>query len=229
MAGTPPAPRPRLTVVAFDFDDTLVGIRESFFRSHSETAASLGLPPPTREQCAAFGPSWDAFILSVWPTAPVEEFKQRCLALSPVYTAAEVPGANASLQSIADHGMRMYVVSKRLKRNLGMRVQQAGLRDDLIERAWCFDDLEHQKPDPRCFDGLKALRPEIAEDPRRAVYVGDTPDDYKAAAGAGFHFIGVCTGYFGVRDFAAAGLPEDRVIPSVGELGKYLEDCDYTL
>jgi phosphoglycolate phosphatase-like HAD superfamily hydrolase len=53
--------------------------------------------------------------------------------------------------------------------------------------------------------------------------IGDHPDDYLAAHGAGIKFVGVLTGIYDRDDFSQHGLSPEEVIESVASLPEYLK------
>ena len=100
----------------------------------------------------------------------------------------------------AEYGLR--------RLGLGTAFGAVVTHDDVVEAG------ARGKPDPWCL--AEAVR-RLGGAPERVAYLGDTPDDMRAARAAGFRAIGISAGDVAVRaSLNAAGA--DRVVSRVGEL-----------
>jgi HAD superfamily hydrolase (TIGR01509 family) len=102
---------------------------------------------------------------------------------APIYARAlrfrELPGVKSSLEHLRALGLTLAVVGN-WDLTLRDRLAEVGL-----ERY--FDCILHAagKPAP---DGLQRALAELAVEPQRALYIGDTADDERAARAAGMQF-----------------------------------------
>lgn len=74
--------------------------------------------------------------------------------------------------------------------------------DDLIDGAWCGDDVKRDKPHP---DVISHAVKKLHLTPAATVMVGDTPSDAAAARTAGLAAIGLQSGHFSRSDLIDAG------------------------
>jgi FMN phosphatase YigB (HAD superfamily) len=102
---------------------------------------------------------------------------------APIFAGAlrfeALPGVKSSLERLRALGVTLAVVGN-WDLTLRERLAEVGL-----ERY--FDCVIHAagKPAP---DGLQRALAELSVDPQRALYIGDTDDDERAARAAGMHF-----------------------------------------
>ena len=88
--------------------------------------------------------------------------------------------------------------------------------DNLFKVAYGADDVPKAKPAP---DGLIAICEQLKLNPKRCVYVGDSPSDGKAAEAAGMASIGVT---WGSHSLTAVQPEFNKVVHSVSELEETL-------
>jgi len=127
------------------------------------------------------------------------------------------PGVEACLDGLAADGWRLAVctnkpsgLAERLLVSLGLRARFGAMIG--------ADTLAVRKPDPEPL--LEAVR-QVGGDPARAVLVGDTITDRKAAANAGMPCVLVT---FGPVGDAVAQMQPDGLLGSYGDLPRILND-----
>jgi phosphoglycolate phosphatase len=97
---------------------------------------------------------------------------------------------------------------------------QAGIPQEAFDFIHTLEDIPAAKPDPRALGpALEKLAPLVREE---VVYVGDRPDDARAARGAGVGFVGVLTGTNGPACFERAGVERHALLDSVRGLPCFL-------
>jgi phosphoglycolate phosphatase len=215
----------RYPVLIFDLDDTLIESFPEYVRLHQRIAGELDWRIPSAAELVHYGPTWEDTLARLWPAAPLDQFIARYEALADDFRYAAIAGASDALEQLRARGHSLWIVTKRSRRRLDQRMDQAGLSPALFTGIFAYEDQPAPKPDPRCFEPVwRALgRPS----PDRAVYVGDRADDQLAASAAGLHFVGVRTGPEHHARVEASSfldaLPPEHVLDSVAELPRWLE------
>lgn len=214
--------KPRRAVI-FDFDLTLVDSRPAFLDCHRFAAAALGLPPP---QEADVYRSIGTPLVRVVPALYGPAGKARAEEYIRVYQARAdevmtgltslIPGAAEAVWALAEAGLRLAIVSQKLR----YRLEEVLRRERLLHLFAVVlgaEDVEEFKPDPR---GILLALERLGAGSDSALYVGDTTIDAEAARAAGLPFVAVLTGVTGREEFdrfAPAG-----VLASVRELPIFL-------
>jgi phosphoglycolate phosphatase len=209
--------------IVFDFDLTLADSRRGFDECHRHAAQSLGLPVPTAEAAGrTIGTPLPLAFIDLYGAAEadkaepyVKAYQARADAVMTQLTGM-LPGAADALETLSEAGLRLGIVSQKLR----YRVEDVLRREGLLE---CFDvilggeDVPAFKPDPR---GLLMAIERLNATPLEALYVGDTTIDAEAANNAGVGFVGLLSGYALREDFDA--YKPLAVLREVGELPEYL-------
>jgi phosphoglycolate phosphatase len=210
--------------IIFDFDDTLIESKMPYTLTMQKTAEELGLRVPSGREIAAFGRGWDEFIKFSWPNIQLETFKEHYRKMAQKVPYKIIPGANEAIEQLSKDYV-LYVLSKRPKEMLSLRVQQTGIRTEFFKAIFCNEDTRFKKPDPRAFDeilhDIKSLGDLKYEN---LLSVGDTIEDMAASVGAGIFFVPVLTGYGTKQDFLDRGISSERILDSVADLPKYLSN-----
>lgn len=122
------------------------------------------------------------------------------------------PGARELLQQIHDLGLAVVLATSAPADELAelCKVLDA---DDAIDGQTTADEVANSKPDPEVF--VTAMK-DASIDPRRALAVGDSVWDIRAARSAGIACISVETGGFSQHELNEEG--SARVYRNVGEL-----------
>ena len=176
--------------LVFDLDDTLIDSFSPYVAAHQRIAEELRMRVPSREELVVYLDTWERTLARLWPDADLGPFMARYAELTHEYHYPPIDGVLDSLAVLRERGHRLWIVTKRSRRLLGLRMQQAGLSADHFQGIFAFEDQPVTKPDPRCFEPVwrAGARPE------QSLYVGDRVDDLLAASAAGMVFVAVSTG-----------------------------------
>jgi HAD superfamily hydrolase (TIGR01509 family) len=200
--------------VIFDLDDTLIESFPTYVRLHQQVAAEMGLPIPTRDQLIPYGPSWEETLGALWPELDLPAFVRRYDELACDHPYPAVQGAAAALARVRAAGHSLWIVTKRSRRRLSHRLDQAGLSATMFDGIFSAEEQPAIKPDPRCFTPVWEA---LGVQPATALYVGDRHEDRRAAEAAGVRFAGVLTGPEVHLGFPG-DLPARAVLRTVAEL-----------
>jgi len=175
-----------LDVFLFDLDGTLIDSLELIRRSLVHTLASHGLPALTREEWLdGLGtPLTAQFRRYTADPKKIEELVRTYRTWNLAHHDALVrpfDGVRESLESLADSGGRLGVVTSKQRASARRSLECCGL-GDLFEVLVGADDVDHGKPAP---DPVLLALERLGARAERAVYVGDSPHDISAARAAG--------------------------------------------
>jgi phosphoglycolate phosphatase len=183
--------------IVFDFDLTLADSSEGFVASHGFAARQVGLPPP---DAAAILRTIGTPLVKAVPMLYGEAVQPLAEEYVRIYQshADEVmtgltrmlPGAVEAVRCLHHAGVRMAIVSQKLRYRVVDVLQREGLLE-CFEVVLGGEDLPEFKPDPR---GLLLALDRLGAAPERALFVGDTTIDAETAQRAGVRFVGVLTG-----------------------------------
>jgi phosphoglycolate phosphatase len=216
---------PRVELVLFDLDGTLVETGPEICDAVNGTLASLRLPRVSLEQVQAWiGHGTERLLLqalarasgrpaatlrgsSLWQAAQPHfaiEYEQRCGTSSRPY-----PHAREVLRALGERGVRRALVTNKEQRFTQPVLHRHGLHP-LLDRIVCGDTLPTRKPDPAgVHDCLRAFGVEAA----CALFVGDSSIDVATARNAGIPVWALTHGYNMGEPIAAAR--PDRVLHSL--------------
>jgi phosphoglycolate phosphatase len=190
--------------IVFDFDLTLADSRPGFDACHTYAAERMGLPVPTAEMAGrTIGtPLPLAYVELYGPNegGKAEEYVKLYQAhADEVMTelTTMLPGAAEALEALQDAGLRLAIVSQKLR----YRVEDVLRREGLLERFETIlggEDVPAFKPDPR---GILMAIERLDAAQHEAIYVGDTTIDAEAARNAGVGFVGLLSGFAARDDF----------------------------
>ncbi|PRQ09600.1 HAD family hydrolase [Enhygromyxa salina] len=218
----------RYPVLIFDLDDTLIESFPEYVRLHQRIATELGWQIPSAEQLVHYGPTWEDTLARLWPGVGLDPFMNLYEQLADDHSYPAINGVPDALTQLRERGHSLWIVTKRSRRRLRQRMDQAGLPSEWFAGIFAYEDQPVSKPDPRCFEpvwqALGGSRSSMAE---RAIYVGDREDDQLAASAAGVGFVGVRTG---PERHASSSfldrLTREQVLDSAAELPAWLEDLE---
>ena len=128
---------------------------------------------------------------------------------------AALEHATELVRALREHGAQVVLASSAKEDEIGHYVELLGLGDEVP--ATDSSDVETTKPQP---DLVEAALAEVEGD-GRALMVGDTPWDAKAAAAAGVPMVGILTGGFSEEELRRAG-----AVAVYDHLGALLDDVD---
>jgi phosphoglycolate phosphatase len=209
--------------IVFDFDLTLADSRPGFDACHRYAAEATGLPvPPPEATGRTIGTPLPLAFIDLYGADHAaragEYIKLYQARADEVMTGLTtmLPGAAKALEALQDAGLRLAIVSQKLR----YRVEDVLNREGLMPRFVTVlggEDVPAFKPDPR---GILMAVERLDAAPHEAIYVGDTTIDAEAARNAGIGFVGLLSGFAQREDF------DDyrplAVLRDVGELPGYL-------
>ncbi len=199
-----PGPRPR--AVVFDFDLTLADSRAGFAECHRFAAEAMGLAPLDADAIGrTIGTPLPLAFRELYPPEAyglAEEYVRRYQARADeVMTGLTtmLDGAAATVRELAAGGLRLAILSQKLRLRVAAVLQREGLLS-VFDAVLGAEDVPDFKPDPR---GLVLALARLGCAPEEGVFVGDTPIDAEAARRACVPFVGVLSGYATAAEFAA--------------------------
>jgi phosphoglycolate phosphatase len=194
---------PRAVVV--DFDLTLADSSAAFLACHAYAAEALHLPPPSRHAIGrTIGtPLTLAFsrLFGISDQALAGEYARLYqLHADSVATGLTVmlPGAPEAITTLADAGIRLGIVSQKLR----YRIEEVLRRDGLLATFDAIvggDDAPFKPDSAGLLGAIEQLQTTVAQ----ALYVGDTVIDAETADRAGVRFVGVLSGETSREELAA--------------------------
>lgn len=204
--------------VVFDWDGTLVDSKRALVASFQETTTEvLGEPFPVEpadverivqvrgqeafEEIAAGDRALYERIETVFHRVYVERME----------TIEPFPGVLETVAALRAAGRLIGVATSKSRARLDLEAQRTGL-GGLVDVSISGDEVRRAKPDPESV--REAIR-RLEVDPAATLFVGDGPNDVRAARGAGAIAVGVSFGFHPEELRAAA---PDHVIDSFSEL-----------
>jgi len=179
-------------VVGFDLDMTLVDSRPGIRATLQVLEDETGAPVATEEMLdALLRRNLDLEFGDRFPTELATQWSDRFRELYVVHGVPGthlLPGAREAVASVHALDGRAVVVTAKFEPNAHRCLEQVGLEVDVVF-GWRYADAKGE-----------TLRDEGA-----VVYVGDTPNDVRAAALADAHMVAVTTGPHPADELRAAG------------------------
>jgi phosphoglycolate phosphatase len=207
--------------VIFDFDLTLVDSRAGFLAGHRYAAECLGVPAPDADTIGrAIGTPLEIVVPRMFPA--MNEVKGaeyiRLYRVKADEVMADLTvvlaGAGETVAYLKQQGIKLAIVSQKLRRLVEPVLKREGLEIDLVLGG---EDVPAFKPDP---SGILLALERLDVEADDAIYVGDTTIDAEAAANAGLRFVGVLTGPTSRDEMAA--YPALALLESVRDLPEFL-------
>lgn len=181
-----------LRAVIVDVDDTLCLTEAASFELENDVLALMGRPPMSRRLHLD---TWGELLLDAMPHRspgvdldmfaglfPAEH--QRYLAEGRLDVIR--PANLAALDALVEGGRTIMLLTSRAEAEVRHLLAPDHILAGRVAGAYHQGNTRFRKPDPRVFDELLA---ETGFRPQECVYVGDSPGDAVAAAGAGLRFI----------------------------------------
>ena len=203
-------------VVGFDLDMTLVDSRPGIQATLVALEAETGAPVTADDMLdALLRRNLDLEFADRFPASDAERLADRFRELyvdHGVPGTDLLPGALAATRAVHDAGGRVVVVTAKYEPNALRCLAQVGLvvgRDVDAVFGWRYADGK-----------AETLVAEAA-----SIYVGDTPNDVRAAVRAGAHMVAVTTGPHPAAELRDAGA--STVLDSLVEFPRWLRDHDH--
>ncbi|WP_229070030.1 HAD family hydrolase [Actinoplanes sp. DH11] len=181
-----------IRAVVIDVDDTLCLTEAASFALENEVLAAMGRPPMARRVHLG---TWGEPLLEAMPKrAPGIDLER----FGPLFDAAMrrhvadgrldvIPPENLrALDELLRAGHRLMLLTSRTGTEVRHMLDPGHVLAGRISAVYHRGNTRYGKPDPRAFDELLAHTGLPAKE---CVYVGDSPGDAVAAAGAGLAFI----------------------------------------
>lgn len=172
----------------FDLDGTLIDSEELILSSYRHTmAVHLGHVPPADVWKESMGRplivQLEAFARSAEELRAMERTYTEHNLANHRDLVRPFPGIGSLMQRLRALGVRMGIVTSKRARATRMGLQLCGIHEGWFSAIIAADDVTRYKPDPQPV--RKALQALGEEEPRRALFIGDSPHDIRAGSGAG--------------------------------------------
>lgn len=217
---------PFLKAIFLDFDGVIVNPFKHLVAEILAVADSFGVRNPLMEKIKKhWGESLEEFLGNVLPGINREMFLERSGELGFRMTAPPlVVGARRTLALLSNQYL-LAIVTNRGRPSLLAVMEEREIDRDLFRFIHTASDLprHHHKPSPKAFRRLVLILSLEGILPDQILYVGDNEIDFKAASGAGLHFVGITSGGPTTReDFLRAGVSEKQLLESIRDLPGFL-------
>jgi phosphoglycolate phosphatase len=198
-----------MLVVGFDLDMTLVDSRPGIRATLAELQVETGAPVATDEMLDAllrrnldleFGDRFEPELADRW----ADRFRELYVEHGVPGTHL-LPGALDAVGAVRELGGRCIVVTAKYEPNAHRCLEQVGLEVDAVF-GWRYAEAKG----------------DTLSDERARVYVGDTPNDVRAASRAEAHMVAVTTGPHPAEELRAAGAP--TVLDSLEQFPAWLRE-----
>ena len=204
-----------LAAALFDFDGTLVDTTEMIFQSmRHATSSVLGREDFTREELLANVGQPLPRQMEILDAEKAELLLEAYRAHHEEHHDAligEFPGVDEALYRLRTAGVRIVVVTSKRRRSVEMALEKFPGLDLVVDHFVTIEDTTEHKPHPEpLLKGLE-LAGDVPKD--RAVYVGDSPFDVRAAKAAGLRSVAVSWGAFSEDTLRSA--EPDHLVPDL--------------
>jgi HAD superfamily hydrolase (TIGR01509 family) len=188
--------------VLFDVDGTLVDTNYLHTVAWSRALADAGEWAPMNAIHRLVGMGGDQLVPELLGHDSPEAIEARPRRYQELMDEARAfPGATELLHQLHDAGVAVVLATSSPKDELEPLLELLHA-DPAIDGRTTADDVEHSKPEP---DIVQAALKVGSIDPRRALMIGDSVWDVRAARAAGVGCVAVETGGFSVHELSEAG------------------------
>ncbi len=207
---------PHIRAVLFDHDDTLVATYRAKFAEHKYIAKTYY----NRELTDAdILPHWGkplrALMTELYDTDDVEQALAYNLSVHSRFPKLLLHDTIKTLTALHQAGKKLGVITATHRISFNYDLETLGIPSSLFDYTQTEEETTFHKPHPRVFDPAKAWLKQEMISPDEVLYVGDALNDLRAAHGAGFEFVGVCTGLCTAAGFKLYGA---STITKLGDL-----------
>lgn len=180
-----------ITTVLFDLDGTIIDTNELIIQSFLHSLAGVTEEPLTRETIIvnmgrSLTEQMRLFAAREDVTDLITKYREFNVSRHDEMVR-EFPGVKDTLSKLRQRGLRLAVVTSKVRLTTEMGLKLCGLRD-LMDTVVTVDDVLKPKPDP---EGIRKALAELGAEPGQAIMVGDSHYDIEAAHGAGVLSVGV--------------------------------------
>jgi HAD superfamily hydrolase (TIGR01509 family) len=196
-----------MKAVLFDVEGTLIDCAQQTIQAWQETLSSFHADVPRSKLQSQSGRDTQDMLESLVPSVTKAVREKIAEAQGKLYREKYLPivqpfaGVRALFECLKARQCKIALATSCQSDELKVYLRKLDI-DDLIDAFVCGDDVKHGKPHPDLF--RLALR-RLGASGDRAIAIGDTPYDARAAAAVGIAPIGVESGSFSRDDLAAAG------------------------
>ena len=195
----------RYRAIIFDLDGTLIDQFKAIHQAFSKTIEDMGYQAPTYHEVrrAVGGASEATMTLLIGK----ERAKEAVARLRPNFEkvmlkgVTPLPYALESLERLTRAGLKTAVLTNKYGLHARATCDHLGF-SDYLEFTLGADDTKWKKPQPELTDHVLAKLEVSASD---AVYIGDSPYDFKTAKNAGLECILVPTGTHSADELYSLG------------------------
>ncbi len=188
--------------IIFDLDGTLSDSVPVILKCAELTHKKMGLPYNEQQQKGYIGTPLYQSAAQICGEDRIEEYINTFRSFSSQYLEKMVkpfPGIVALLEALDDKGVKMTIVTSRIKWGAELSCKVLGI-SKFFEAILCIEDTQKHKPDPE--PAMKAMAA-MQTDPHSTVFVGDSPVDIACGKNAGIATIGVGWGVSGKEQMLA--------------------------
>jgi phosphoglycolate phosphatase len=205
-----------IKVILFDHDDTLVDTYGTKSAEHIYIAKKYyGRDITEIDIKREWGKSLSTVLKNLYQTDDIEQATEYNKQLHLKYPKVIFDATAKTLSELKSMGYKLGTVTSTIKFSHDHDLETLDFPEGIFEYKQTQEDTDVHKPDPKVFDLVKIWLKDQGLKPEQVLYVGDGMHDFKAASGAGFHFVGVDTGPSEGKDFIKNNV---KSVPHIGHL-----------
>lgn len=181
-----------IKAVLFDYDDTLVKTSQVRFKALKYAAKKFYNLSITDEQIKKlWGLEFNEFIIKLFGNVDdLEQMVKKYHSVIENFPNKTYPHVKKILNKL----FKKYEVGI-ITAATNFLIMHDLIKLNIDHEKFCFiqtaDNTKHHKPDPKVFDNCLEILKEKNILKKEIIYIGDKPDDYYAASGAGIKFMAI--------------------------------------
>ena len=207
---------PKIKMIVFDHDDTLVGTIQPKWAQHKYIAKEFYSRDLTdKELHEHWGKPFTVLLSCLYKTDHIDIAMSYNIATREMFPKKLFKGTIETLKSLKSKEINLAIVTATTKSSLLNDFKTLGIDQEIFDYIQTEDDTTIHKPNHKVLDPLKKWISErgIASD--EVVCIGDHINDGKTAQVAGFKFIGVTTGLITPAQFQNEGFSYITKLPDL--------------